>query len=165
MPILTNILQKAGKSPQQNKRQKSRKESKKGRPPAPVGRGKKNTETKETTTKAKEQPKKNPTTQQVATQNAHNAYQVIIRPHISEKSVHYKNQGKYIFEVFQHATANSVAQAVKKLYNTEVVKVQIMKVPNKGKRMRTKNIKGVSVRHNKAIVTIKKGQSIEVLPQ
>ena len=161
MPILTNILQKAGKSPQQNKRQKSRKESK-GRPSAPVSRGKKNTKTTETAVKAKEQPKQNSTTQQATTQNAHNAYQVIIRPHISEKSVHYKNQGKYIFEVFQHATAHSVAQAVKKLYNTEVVKVQIMKVPNKGKRMRTKNIKGISVRHNKAIVTIKKGQSIDL---
>lgn len=163
MPILTNILQKAGKSPKQSKKQKTRKEST-SRPPVPARRKKpvKNEQKEEV---QKEQEQQSPTTQQVATQNAHSAYQVIIRPHISEKSVQYKAQGKYMFEVFQHATARSVAQAVKKLYNTEVVKVQIVKVPNKSTRMRTKNIKGMSTRHNKAIVTIKKGQSIEVLPQ
>ena len=165
MPILTNILQKAGKSPKQSRKQKTRKESK-GRPPAPVVRNKKNPKnTEPVEPEVKEQPTQDTKAQQVATENAHNAYRIIVRPHISEKSVQYKGQGKYIFEVFGHATAQSIAQAVKKLYNTEVVRVQIMKVPNKNTRMRTKNIKGVSARYNKAIVTIKKGQSIEVLPQ
>ena len=164
MPILTNILQKAGKSPKQNKKQRTRKEST-SRPPAPVSRKKSVKKEQEKVEQKEQAQQSSSTTQQVATQDAHNAYQVIIRPHISEKSVQYKNQGKYIFEVFQHATVHSVAQAVKKLYNTEVVKVHIVKVPHKNKRIRTKNIKGTSVRHNKAIVTIKKGQSIEVLPQ
>ena len=39
MPILTNILQKTGKSPKQNKKQKTRKEST-SRPPTPVKREK-----------------------------------------------------------------------------------------------------------------------------
>ena len=162
MPILTNILQKAGKSPKQSKKPRARSESK-NRPPAPVAQEK----NQKSNLKQKSAPatQASPSTQKVATQNAHNAYQIIVRPHISEKSVQCKDQGKYIFEVFQHATARSVAQAVKKLYNTEVVKVRIVKVPHKSTRMRMRNIKGTSTRYNKAIVTIKKGQTIEVLPQ
>ena len=159
MPILTNILQKAGKSPKQNRQQKVRKE-------APVGKKKSaGTSTRKESPKKQQTTSQQPAQEQVITKNAHSAYQVIARPHISEKSVQYKNQGKYMFDVFQHATTKSVAQAVKNLYNTDVVRVQIVKVPHKKARMRTKNISGVSTRYNKAIVTIKKGQSIEILPQ
>ena len=98
-------------------------------------------------------------------ESLYNAYQVIVSPHVSEKSFQHKDKGKYIFDVFHNVTSNDVRSAIKKLYSVDIVNVQIIKVGHKNKRMRTKNIKGKSVRYNKAVVTLKKGDSIDILPQ
>ena len=159
MPILTNILQKNRKNPNQNENKKThlekqksfvRTQKQKQNEPVPAK------EPKKTTQKSKNKE---------LNESLHNAYKVVVSPHLSEKSFQQKDKGKYIFDIFHNVTANDVRTAIKKLYGVEIVNVQIMKVANKNKRMRTKNIKGKSVRFNKAVVTLKKGDSIDILPQ
>ena len=96
-------------------------------------------------------------------QRAHGAYQVILRPHISEKSVAAADAGKYVFEVYNGVNAHTVRRAIERMYGVEVTNIHMLKVPNKRKNFR--RLKGKTVRHNKAIVTLKSGNTIEVLPQ
>lgn len=96
-------------------------------------------------------------------EQAHGAFGVIVRPHISEKSVDQTQQGKYVFEVYPGVDATKVANAVEKTYGVDVAKVNMVKVASKKKRIR--NRYSAKARPNKAIVTLKAGHSIEVLPQ
>lgn len=156
MPILTNILKRAGKSdkPQQSPQKISQqKQDEKAAFKA--------TPKKSDTTEKRVQEKSKKTS--INREGIHASYNVIIKPHISEKSVKYKDQNKYVFEIFNGATVESIAIAIKKAYGVDVDKVQIVKTTSKNIRMRTKNIKGKRQRHNKAIVTLKKGSSIDVL--
>ena len=63
-------------------------------------------------------------------------YNVIIRPIISERSYDLMEQGKYTFEVAKDAPKQEIRQAVEKLFNVHVVKVNTMNVRGKEKRVR-----------------------------
>ena len=91
------------------------------------------------------------------------AHQVLCAPHVTEKSSMLLNQGKYIFTVFPRANAIMVRKAIEEVYKVDVTDVHMISVPNK-KRRRGKYT-GITIRPNKAIVTLKKGQTLEVLPQ
>lgn len=99
----------------------------------------------------------------VKTERAHGAYQIIVKPHISEKSIAQTDQGKYVFEVDSRANAQLVRHAIEYTYGVDVLAVNMLKVPYKKKRFR--RIESRIMRHNKAIVTLRSGQTIEVLPQ
>ena len=158
MPILTNILQKNRKNPNQNEKGKTHLDKQKSF--IKTQKQKQAKAPKETKTKTQKSSK-----DETMNESLYNAYKVVVSPHLSEKSFQHKDKGKYIFDIFHNVTAKDVRTAIQKLYGVEIVNVQIMKVANKNKRMRTKNIKGKSVRYNKAVVTLKKGDSIDILPQ
>lgn len=95
-------------------------------------------------------------------ESAHAAHEVLVRPHISEKSVSKNDVGKYVFEVYPSAGKKEIAQAVEETYGVKVKKVNKIKTHRKNKRYRFQE--GTSARHDKAVVTLKEGQGIEVLP-
>lgn len=87
-------------------------------------------------------------------------YNVIIRPVVTERSYDLMEQGKYTFEVAKKAPKEEIADAVEKLFNVHVVKVNTSNVKPKNKRVRY--IEGKTRTWKKAIVTIAPGEQIEI---
>ena len=91
------------------------------------------------------------------------AYRVIKRPHVTEKATDLTSKNQYIFEVFQDSNKNQVKKAVEDIYGVDVMDVNIINIPRKRRRLgRTEGWRGG---YKKAIVRIKEGQKIEVLPR
>ena len=80
------------------------------------------------------------------------AEDIIIAPVITEKSNDEMQSGKYTFEVNKKATKVDIANAVEKLFEVKVLKVNTMTVKGKTKRMG--RYEGKTSDWNKAIVTI-----------
>ena len=78
--------------------------------------------------------------------------EIIIAPVITEKSNDGLNEGKYTFEVNRKATKIDIKNAVEKLFNVKVLKVNTMNVNGKQKRMG--RYVGKTSDWKKAIVTI-----------
>lgn len=116
----------------------------------------------------KEKPKKPSKSKKAASsaikmESAHSAYGVVVRPHVSEKSVERNHEGKYVFEVASSVSKKQIKDAIEVMYGVKVESVNKIKVPAKKTRYRMQT--GTKFRYNKAVVTLKKGQEIEVLPQ
>jgi large subunit ribosomal protein L23 len=88
------------------------------------------------------------------------AYDVIIRPVVSERSFDLMSAGKYTFEVARTAPKEEIAAAVEKLFNVHVTKVNTMWVRAKKKRVRYQY--GETRTWKKAIVTLAPGEQIEI---
>lgn len=88
------------------------------------------------------------------------AFDVIVRPVVSERSYDLMAEGKYTFEVARSAAKEEIAAAVEKLFNVHVVKVNTMWVKPKTKRVRY--VSGKTRSWKKAIVTVREGEEIEV---
>ncbi|MBN7773698.1 50S ribosomal protein L23 [Clostridium aminobutyricum] len=80
------------------------------------------------------------------------AYDVIIKPVISETSMDNAQEKKYTFKVATDANKTEVKLAIEEIFGVEVEKVNIMNVQGKVKRM-GKNI-GRTAASKKAIVTL-----------
>lgn len=78
--------------------------------------------------------------------------EIIIRPVVTEKSNDELQQGKYTFKVNKKATKVQIANAVEKLFEVKVLKVNTMTV--KGKTKRVGYHVGKTSDWKKAIVTI-----------
>jgi len=91
------------------------------------------------------------------------AYQVLETPHITEKVTDLTKKNQYIFKVFPEANKVEIKKAVENLYGVDVVSVKIIKVPRRQRRLG--RISGWRKGYKKAIVKIKEGQKIEVLPR
>lgn len=88
-------------------------------------------------------------------------YNIIKRPLVTTKSVElYRKLGTYTFEV--HTTANKVMirEAVQKLWNVEVDKVRVVRIPGKIKTFNRRQFE--SSDRKKALVTLKKGFKIDL---
>ena len=88
------------------------------------------------------------------------AYEVIIRPIVTERSFDLMGQNKYTFEVARTACKEEIATAVEKLFGVHVVKVNTMWVKAKPKRLRY--AMGKTRTWKKAVVTLAPGEQIEV---
>lgn len=88
------------------------------------------------------------------------AYDVIIRPVVTERSFDKMEQGKYTFEVARTAAKEEIASAVERLFGVHVVKVNTMSVRGKAKRVRYQT--GHTRSWKKAIVTVAPGEQIEI---
>ena len=89
-----------------------------------------------------------------------NYLDTIISPNITEKSTSLSEFDKVVFKVHKGASKNSIKRTVEKIFKVNVVKVNTINF--KGK---TKLVKGkISKRpgYKKAIITLKKGQSIDL---
>ncbi len=97
----------------------------------------------------------------LAKENTGNAYKVLLRPVITEKSAILAEAGKYVFEVPGSTNKVEVARAVKAVYGVTPVKVNMIKLPGQAVVLRYKRfVRGQTKNQYKAIVTLKKGQKI-----
>ena len=88
---------------------------------------------------------------------------VLRSPQITEKAVILQDQNHYVFKVADNAVKPEVKKAVEEVYGVDVVKVRMINIPAKQKRLgRSMGWQGG---YRKAVVTIKKGQNIEILPR
>ncbi len=90
--------------------------------------------------------------------------QVIKNLRLTEKSNQLSsNFGQYTFEVFPDANRHSIREAVEKVFNVTVTRVNVINIkPRKKRSLRTGRV-GRKSGLKKAIVTLKEGDKIEVV--
>lgn len=166
MPILSNIFKKIGAkhTPQKERVLKEKKHPDSAKRASQGGQKRRRGQNQqgESPKRVRRQKSAPVAGSSIKAERAHGAYGIVIRPHISEKSVSQNTDSKYVFEIENNTNARLVAGAIHDMYGVEVKHVNIIKVPNKKTQMRGK--RGIRQRYNKAIITLKKGQQIEVLP-
>ncbi len=86
--------------------------------------------------------------------------EVIIRPVISEHSYDMMENNTYTFEVAKDSNKVEIAQAVEKIFDVKVTKVNTLNVKSKPKRQRY--VEGRTRTWKKAMVTLKEGDTIEL---
>lgn len=86
---------------------------------------------------------------------------VLVRPHITEKSAILAEKGTYVFEVARDTNKIEIAKAIKAIYNVTPVRVNIVNLPNT--RVFVRNRKGMKSGVRKALVTLKSGDKIEIV--
>lgn len=87
-------------------------------------------------------------------------YDVIVKPVITEKSQNMSVQGKYMFVVTSCADKEKVSEAITKVFDVKVDKVNIINRKGKNKHFRGKL--GRTKDTKRAIVTLADGQSLDV---
>jgi large subunit ribosomal protein L23 len=94
-------------------------------------------------------------------------YQIIKEPHITEKATWLTDQNKYIFKIYPKANKVEVKKAVEALYGVRVEKVHIVHLAPKKRRLGRYEgwRQGLKKGFKKAIVTLKQGEKIELLPR
>jgi len=96
--------------------------------------------------------------QQAAIDTRH--YDVIVAPHITEKSTLLSEQNAVVFKVASDATKPEIKAAVEALFNVTVTGVNT--IVQKGKTKRWKGAPYQRSDAKKAIVTLAEGQSIDI---
>lgn len=90
---------------------------------------------------------------------------ILRRPVITEKNTRISEIGQYTFEVAPGANKIMIKDAVERIFNVDVVAVNILNVkPKKRRVLRARNFRifGMESGWKKAIVTLAPGQSIDI---
>ena len=91
-------------------------------------------------------------------------YGTIVRPLLTERSTIMKEKyNQYLFETTLSATKTDIARAVAELFKVKVEKVRTMIMPGKFRRYGKGG--GYRTDWKKAIVTLEKGQKIDLAEQ
>jgi large subunit ribosomal protein L23 len=85
---------------------------------------------------------------------------VILAPVVSEKSYSSLDKGVYTFVVSPDASKTEIRDAVQRIFDVKVLKVNTLW--RKGKVKRTRNTKGQRSAQKRAVVTLAEGDSIEI---
>ena len=91
------------------------------------------------------------------------AYKVLKGPQVTERASGLTAQNQYVFKVWPKANKVQVKKAVEEVFGVDVLGVRIINVPQK--RRRLGRTQGFRPGYKKAVVKIKEGQKIEVLPR
>ena len=87
-------------------------------------------------------------------------YDKILSPLVTEKSTNLSEQNKIVFKVPTKATKENLKRNIEKIFKVNVTKVNII---NKNSRIKFTRGRKVKVSgFKKAIITLKKGQSIDL---
>ena len=87
-------------------------------------------------------------------------YDKILFPVVTEKSTNLSEHNKIVFKVPRTANKKNLKTNIEKIFKVNVIKVNII---NKKTRIKTTRGKKVRVKgFKKAIITLKKGQSIDL---
>lgn len=82
---------------------------------------------------------------------------------VTEKAANLQVGNKYTFVVSESANADAIGKAVEKTFNVTVESVNTMNVKGKVKVSRmSRNNPGVKGKMKKAVVTLKKGDAIQI---
>ena len=84
----------------------------------------------------------------------------IISPLVTEKSTNLSEQNKIVFKVPSKANKKNLKSNIEKIFKVNVTKINIINKQNRTKVARGKKIKISG--YKKAIITLKKGQSIDL---
>jgi len=84
----------------------------------------------------------------------------IISPKVTEKSALLSDFNKVVFKVDKGASKNSIKKSIEKIFKVNVIKINTINIKGKNKIVRNK--KAFKSGYKKAIVTLKKGQSIDL---
>ncbi len=92
--------------------------------------------------------------------NKKHLYDKILSPVVTEKSTRLSEQNKVVFKVPNSSNKLILKKNIEKIFKVNVTKINIIKKQSKNKftRGRKVKIKG----YKKAIITLKKGQSIDL---
>ena len=87
-------------------------------------------------------------------------YDKVLSPLVTEKSTNLSEQNKIIFKVNSRANKKNLKSNIEKIFKVNVTKINIVNKQNRTKVTRGKkvNVQG----YKKAIITLKKGQSIDL---
>ena len=89
-----------------------------------------------------------------------NILDTIVSPNITEKATSLSEQNKVVFKVHKGANKNSIKKSIEKIFKVKVIKVNTVNLKGKKKLVRGK--KSIKSGYKKAIVTLKKGQTIDL---
>ena len=89
-----------------------------------------------------------------------NLLDTIISPTVTEKATSLSEHNKIVFKVDEGASKRSIKKSVEKIFKVNVVKVNTINQKGKTKLVRGK--KANRSGYKKAIVTLKKGQNIDL---
>ena len=84
----------------------------------------------------------------------------IISPNITEKSTSLSEFNKVVFKVHKGASKNSIKRSIEKIFKVTVIKINTINL--KGKTKLVRNKRAYKSGYKKAIVTLKKGQNIDL---
>ena len=84
----------------------------------------------------------------------------IVSPNVTEKSTSLSEFNKVVFKVSKNANKKSIKKSIEKIFKVNVVKVNTVNIREKVKMVRNK--KAHKSGYKKAIITLKKGQSIDL---
>tara|TARA_B100000989_G_scaffold249559_1_gene197179 strand:+ start:40 stop:333 length:294 start_codon:yes stop_codon:yes gene_type:complete len=87
-------------------------------------------------------------------------YDKILSPLLTEKTTNLSSQNKIVFKVRKNANKKNLKKNIEKIFKVNVTKINII-----NKQKRTKFTRGRKIKisgFKKAIITLKKGQSIDL---
>ena len=84
----------------------------------------------------------------------------IISPTITEKATSLSEFNKVVFKVSKSASKKSIKKSIEKIFKVNVIKINTINL--KGKNKIVRNRKSKTPGYKKAIITLKKGQSIDL---
>ena len=89
-----------------------------------------------------------------------NLYDKIVSPMVTEKSTNLSEQNKIVFKVPASANKTNLKKNIEKIFKVNVTKINIINKQNRVKITRGKKVRVSGFK--KAIITLKKGQSIDL---
>ena len=87
-------------------------------------------------------------------------YDKIVSPMVTEKSTNLSEQNKIVFKVTAGANKINLKKNIEKIFKVNVTKINIINKQNRVKITRGKKVRVSGFK--KAIITLKKGQSIDL---
>ena len=87
-------------------------------------------------------------------------YDKILSPLVTEKSTNLSEQNKVVFKVPRKANKVNLKKNIEKIFKVNVTKINIINKQSRKKITRSKKVKVAG--YKKAIITLKKGQSIDL---
>ena len=89
-----------------------------------------------------------------------NLLDTIVSPVITEKATSLSEFNKIVFRVHKGSNKNSIKKSIEKIFKVNVIKINTVNLRGKTKLIKGK--KSSRPGYKKAIVTLKKGQSIDL---
>ena len=87
-------------------------------------------------------------------------YDKILSPLVTEKSTNLSEQNKIVFKVPSSSSKITLKKNIEKIFKVNVTKINIINKQNRTKFTRGRKVKVSG--YKKAIITLKKGQSIDL---
>ena len=89
-----------------------------------------------------------------------NYFDILVSPVITEKSSMLSESNKVVFKVHKGASKKAIKRSIEKIFKVNVVKINTINLKGKTKLVRGRKTSKPDVK--KAIITLKKGQSIDL---